>query len=802
MIAMILLLLVIKCTKSRFIINTTTIDGTYTNNASNNIPTATSLPNATQIYTTSTSDDCDYYSNSIDALFPSHTTFDSIIARNNTMEITFDLKLNHYCNASSCNICIKSSPVEERDNGSCPQCIGEIKCGQSISGELFDYSSFTTNPEISTQYYFNLSKPASVLFDSCGSAIDTYLYLYNTHGDVLFQGDDESYCVQKNVEQLATPALDAGDYILGIGGHFRGAWYVKALCYYEDELDDDPYWTAISCCGDISIDSDAIFASWNDLLFVVDEYKIYYSTFRLFDTNYVWTYVGYNTLGITWDLPPYYAQYQSSIYIYIYKNVENDILIHINLMDLSDVVFVPNNSSWTGEYADKFCIVANSENVYVVRTAVVMIYNLNNPAWRVVDIPSRSNVIFGCTMDKDYRIIYVVTKDFGPITFDTVSEKPGIILLQGVVRGDVWSMRSSIIAGWNNKIYLHRCVLLQCDELIVSLPANTSLPTAYVGGTVTVEFSNIISAASQLMLFDDNIILLQSRNYRDAISLHYRATNMISINFTGTISSELVWPSDGFTIKYYLNDFSNSSSDFDVYRIWFQSIDINASITLNVSNDKCIRYAYDYNYRNCSLHFELERYLLPTHNLIDDIDFYPIGDNETDMLILPQTILIQLQRCVITINISETKRTHIAFNFSLSSNCHYDSKIGHNFSFHITSNSSSLDITKELTIEIVSDTTKLCRLCEINTHYDCADCDGEHNTFIIYRTINSDERFEIALQSSMVDLRVIPPLLSDKISYSKISYSNNQFLYLLFINALYWMSTFIPFFECPHTTYA
>eukprot|EP01083_Nonionella_stella_P180275 642368_1 len=65
----------------------------------------TSIPNVTETYTTSTtSDDCDYYSNSIYTILPSQTIFHSIIVRNNTIEIQFDVKLNHYCNASSCNI--------------------------------------------------------------------------------------------------------------------------------------------------------------------------------------------------------------------------------------------------------------------------------------------------------------------------------------------------------------------------------------------------------------------------------------------------------------------------------------------------------------------------------------------------------------------------------------------------------------------------------------------------------------------------------------------------------------------------
>eukprot|EP01083_Nonionella_stella_P070631 189087_1 len=101
MVATLLLLLSINCINSQF--NTTNVNDTN-HNASITIPT-TSISNVTETYTTSTpSDDCDYYSTSIYTIMPSQTIFESIIVRNNTLEIQFDVKLNHYCNASSCTI--------------------------------------------------------------------------------------------------------------------------------------------------------------------------------------------------------------------------------------------------------------------------------------------------------------------------------------------------------------------------------------------------------------------------------------------------------------------------------------------------------------------------------------------------------------------------------------------------------------------------------------------------------------------------------------------------------------------------
>eukprot|EP01084_Bolivina_argentea_P187706 323275_1 len=892
-----LLSLVIYCVNSQF--NTTNANETNSNGS-------------TTTYTTSTpSDDCDYFSDNIYTILPSQAIFDSIIVRNNTIEIQFDAKLNSYCNTSSCNIfcihnehdigsislsingiknyfmisitnqhnynddykipnasvllpmdndfhniymsykyglndlthnenifkvdnteysyyatasvsgtmynlymsrssdniinasvsniCItsKSSADTVIDNDPCPQCISHIKCGQIITGEL-------TFKSENSRYYFNLSRPASVLFDSCGSSFDTYLRLYDMQDNILFQGDDDGYCTESSREQLPAPALDAGEYILGISGwNSWGWWTITTLCYYDDETDDAQYsfWTSISCCGNIDIENHAIFASWKGILFVVDEYKIHYSPLDLFDNDYNWNYVYYNTQDIKWDIIPYYAQYQSSIYMYIYKNdaYENDILVQINLTDLNDVTFeiVPNNRSWTGDNPDKLCIVANANSVYIVRAPAITVYDIHTRFWKALKVGDESDAIFGCTMDRNYNMIYAIAKHFGPFTFDIVTEEIGFVPLIGpTVKGALWSDRCSFITGWNDKIYLHRCVLLQCDQIIVQLSPLDSISPS----TLTTEYTNIISASSQLMLYDDNIILLQSKDFNHATSLYFTVTNMISINFTSTILSESIWPSDGFAIKYYLNDFSNQR-DY-LYHIWFhsknKSHNINASITLNISNDNCI--CGDYNCHNCSQHFELDRYLMLEDNDINEVEFYILSNNHSDMLILPETIPIKLQRCIITLNIADTTDTNITFNFGLSNNCYL--RIEEIFSLNITS--SSLDISKELIIQIISNTNQTCKLCDMHMSIqnDCVYCDDKQNTFSIriHEKIQSDQYFEISLESNMIDLVVIPSTFSDTIlysySYPKDININNSFLYLLFLLIIPCILIFIVYTYC------
>eukprot|EP01084_Bolivina_argentea_P039378 72775_1 len=519
-------------------------------------------------------DDSEYYYCSTNILsLPPNQVFELYVSSpyNNTV-----------LNASVSNICIKSS-IDKVDK-TCPECIGEIKCGENITGTLLSSSDIA-------YYYLNVSQTVSILFDSCNSLYDTYLYLYDASFNVLFEGDDDGFCETTNREQLATPALDVGDYILGVSGcceptdHYYGEWSVQINCFDREDTkefctqnDNSHCWEQIDCCGDIIIDNNAIFVSWNSVLFVIDEHQIHYTNMTLFNNNYDWNHIIYNIQSIKWDIPPQYAQYRSSLYIYLFKKHENHILVHINLSDLSDIIFeaVPNIfnfsqdiSAWNG---DKYCIMTNGQNLYVLRAADWLIYNTYDHNWRVLslDIPwiklQDARAIFGCTIDRNYKNIYIQAVSSPPIVFNTYSEDITIIIpenihMKSLYVGSIWSERSSFISAWNHKMYLHRCVLLQCDEIIFDVQSNV----------FTQHVTNIISASSELIFFDDNVILLKSTDFYDETSLYFTVTDMISMNFTNTISNQHTWPSDGFLIKYYLNDFWNSTND--TYHIWFYTHD-------------------------------------------------------------------------------------------------------------------------------------------------------------------------------------------------------------------------------------
>ena len=78
---------------------------------------------------------------------------------------------------------------------------------------------------------------------------------------------------------------------------------------------------------------------------------------------------------------------------------------------------------------------------------------------------------------------------------------------------------------------------------------------------------------------------------KGTMAIYYEAiTDLISINLEETESmSKAVWPSEGFYLKYFVNDFSNISN---VYSMWIYSDSLNdflnESILLDTSNDACI----------------------------------------------------------------------------------------------------------------------------------------------------------------------------------------------------------------------
>ena len=128
-----------------------------------------------------------------------------------------------------------------------------IECNQSLSGHL------DSSQDID-YIYFNLTSETNyLLFDSCLSSYDTYLYFMDSDFNVLYEGDDDGDCASK--EQLLVQSLtNAGIYILKISGspkypnnhydtyHEYGNWHISISCSKSNESSESE--TPIMQCNE------------------------------------------------------------------------------------------------------------------------------------------------------------------------------------------------------------------------------------------------------------------------------------------------------------------------------------------------------------------------------------------------------------------------------------------------------------------------------------------------------------------------------------------------------------------------
>eukprot|EP01084_Bolivina_argentea_P248510 415713_1 len=161
-------------------------------------------------------------------------------------------------------------------------------------------------------------------------------------------------------------------------------------------------------------------------------------------------------------------------------------------------------------------------------------------------------------MAKEYGRIYCVIK-FNVITgFTTLIDHQSPPNLW-------WTSTAHALTAGNGKIYLHGCYISW--QTAIFDPKTETFET----GTVDINHANTVQFydKSRLAKYDDNVLLLlsvidisqiNSYSVKD-ISLYSTITDLVSINITETELISKIWPSDRFPIKYYLNDFNNTTTE-------------------------------------------------------------------------------------------------------------------------------------------------------------------------------------------------------------------------------------------------
>eukprot|EP01084_Bolivina_argentea_P111322 198666_1 len=549
-----------------------------------------------------------------------------------------------------------------------------------------------------------------------------------------------------------------------------------------------------------------IVAYWKSKLFIIGTNQMHYTPMKLFYNDFEWNHKTHN-FSIDWSLEGYmYTQYQSTIYFYAfqcefgYKNC----FVKIDLDSLElQLIHVPDQYP-----ANVQCIVADENSVYLVGPSSIYKYTADDWTISILDT-GVSTRICAITYDEkyiymfDYPIIIKYDINFG--SFKILQTTNICMFQQGTANND-HDVRT--VTGINGKIYFHGCYFAGWKTLIFD-PKMEQFENETIDITEPTKGDMPYYRFSYPIVFDDNILLLLYRNAQSFL-VHSAVTDLVSINFSNTNMLPEIWPSDGFDIKYYLNDFSNLTNN--IYYIFLYSNNtmksINTSIILNPANDDCICTNNIYNCYNCCQHFELNNFLTVYDNNVAQLTFIPtysiVKNTNVHPLIVQKYITIKLQRCNISFKNITTFITSdnpsIKFNFTLSPNCY--SRIGTNFSLNITA--PKIYIAKELLIIIMHDDLShenktLCKICEMERESDNDCLNIVDESFVIHGATNfNGADFKIDMKSNMIDFRITSST-SKIIKYygnRNTTQFNNDLWYLLLLLIIPCIVIFIVFLYC------
>eukprot|EP01084_Bolivina_argentea_P066197 120673_1 len=467
---------------------------------------------------------------------------------------------------------------------------------------------------------------------------------------------------------------------------------------------------------------------WNHKLILIGAEFIHYTnnSFNIFQKNVEWNDFRYNdpysfiSVGDTQR----YTHYEELLYIFgwnlsiatnTYGNgfMRVGTLLSINLInwdiesirinvqlsiDTIDVLSTMFGMDYLTQYLPPVFLIANSSHVHIITIGTIIIHDLQTDidtqnAFDSVDEP------IAAVITNDEKHIFIFGKYFQTIKkFDIYTGKFKTLNTVNLCFGISYG-----VAAINNKIYLHGChsaywktmIFNPQTETFEQQTVNIDYPkskymTDYWRGTMEVIDDNVLLLAH---LTNPTTPLYNTIPKEFGFNFYYSVTDLISINFKDTQNyNKDTWPSDGFDILYFVNDFDEYSDD--IYKMWFYSTNtmytINASIILNISNDNCICDIDSiYKCDQCSQHFNLQNYVPILNDNITSFEFMPMSDySEGNItLILPHTISITLQRCILTFHIySLNKQTNnnnplINISYALINECYLRNKT--NFSLNV-----------------------------------------------------------------------------------------------------------------------
>eukprot|EP01084_Bolivina_argentea_P125799 222841_1 len=270
------------------------------------------------------------------------------------------------------------------------------------------------------------------------------------------------------------------------------------------------------------------------------------------------------------------------------------------------------------------------------------------------------------------------------------------------------------------------------------------------------------------------VILCITSSINTAVNAeHTEETELVSINFTHTLSSEKIWPSHGFILQYDLVDNREFFNGIYVmnfttsipHEIWCPEKNysrpslelcdenITQQINLNLSSCNCDHISC----KGCKQRVYLFNWLSEKTMVRNNRwDFQLSYTNEMQVSIVPQTMSVYLQRCNISLHADKDKYRNdiINFHFVPSTNCF--SRIHAMYVVDISVWSlTNFDVdlyNGKLKIGIDNNGSKLCVICAIKQDAVIGCNYVDQNSFSVHLSANMTDDTWINYDSNQIDI--------------------------------------------------
>eukprot|EP01084_Bolivina_argentea_P052821 96992_1 len=268
-----------------------------------------------------------------------------------------------------------------------------------------------------------------------------------------------------------------------------------------------------------------------------------------------------------------------------------------------------------------FCMAADAQHVYLFGQFLILIYTIKSNSWEKMDFVDID--VTTCSVNNEETIIYIFghTHLFDQDIIKYYIESRYIDYLESNSLCADSNGNAISITAPNDKIYLHGCSIASFKTLIFDIKSEQfALETIDIDVPMPQNIPDY-RYFSRMSIYDDNVLLfMHSTDYTypkyypsvelPSHFLYFAVTNEISINVMQTHKT-MVWPLDGFLIKYYVNDFTfNATGIYYIHlRCYDTTTPIHSLIMLNTSNDNCICNESVYKCYGCKQHFNMSLHL-------------------------------------------------------------------------------------------------------------------------------------------------------------------------------------------------